>query len=74
MSDDTLEANVMELGPQDRARLAGKLVLSLDAPPDEENLPLWVAEAERRLAELRADEAREVPAHQLFRRARAASA
>jgi hypothetical protein len=29
----TLEAKVMKLGIEDRARLAEKLVLSLDAPP-----------------------------------------
>ena len=71
---DALEAKVMELGLQDRARLAEKLILSLDAPPEEENLRLWVAEAERRLTELRAGKARELPAHEVFRRARAAIA
>jgi putative addiction module component (TIGR02574 family) len=57
---------------EDRARLAEKLILSLDAPPEEENLRLWVAEAERRLQELRAGKAKEIPARDVFRRARAA--
>jgi len=68
----TLEAKVMKLGIEDRARLAEKLILSLDAPPEEENLRLWVAEAERRLEELRAGKAKEIPARDVFRRARAA--
>jgi putative addiction module component (TIGR02574 family) len=58
----TLEAKVMKLGIGDRARLAKKLILSLDAPPEEENLRLWVAEAGRRLQELRAGKVKEIPA------------
>jgi putative addiction module component (TIGR02574 family) len=71
---ETLEAKVLSLGIEDRARLAEKLILSLDAPPDEENLRLWVAEAERRLRELRSGKAKEIPARDVFRRARAAIA
>lgn len=69
---EALESKVMKLGMEDRARLAEKLILSLDAPPAEENLRLWVAEAERRLQELRAGMAREIPAREVFRRANAA--
>ena len=58
----TLEAKVMKLGIEDRARLAEKLILSLDAPLEEENLRLWVAEAGRRLQELRAGKVKEIPA------------
>ena len=68
----TLEAKVMKLGIEDRARLAEKLILSLDARPEEENLRLWVAEAERRLQELRAGKAKEIPDRGVLRRARAA--
>jgi len=46
--------------------------LSLDAPSDEENLRLWVLEAERRLKELREGKAREIPSEEVFRRARTA--
>ena len=60
----------MKLGA--RARLAGKLILSLDAPSDEENLRLWVAEAERRLRDLRESRAKEIPAEEVFRRVRQA--
>ncbi|HOS66212.1 MAG TPA: addiction module protein [Candidatus Latescibacteria bacterium] len=68
---EALEAKVLELGIEDRARLAEKLILSLDAPEEEENLRLWVAEAEQRLQQLRVGEAKEIPARDVFRRARA---
>jgi putative addiction module component (TIGR02574 family) len=71
---DALEAKALTLGLRDRARLAEKLLLSLDAPSDEENLALWVAEAEKRLHELRAGKAKEIPARTVFKRARAAIA
>lgn len=71
MNQEELEAEVMKLDLEARARLAEKLILSLDAPSEEENLRLWVAEAERRLKELREGQAREVPAEEVFRRARA---
>ena len=72
MNDEQLEAEIMKLNLDARARLAGKLILSLDAPSDEENLRLWVAEAERRLRDLREGRAKEIPAEEVFRRARQA--
>ncbi len=72
MNVDAVEAEAMKLEIDARARLAERLILSLDAPPEEENLSLWVAEAERRLRELRAGTAREIPADEVFDRARAA--
>lgn len=72
MNHEQLEAEIMKLDLDARARLAEKLILSLDAPSDEENLRLWVAEAERRLRELREGQAKEVPAEEVFRRARQA--
>ena len=70
MNDEQLEAAIMKLNLDARARLAEKLILSLDAPSDEENLRLWVAEAERRLRDLREGRAKEIPAEEVFRRAR----
>jgi hypothetical protein len=67
-----LEAEALKLGLEERARLAEILILSLDAPSEEENLHLWIVEAERRLGELRADKAREIPAEDALRSARAA--
>jgi putative addiction module component (TIGR02574 family) len=72
MNDEQLEAEIMKLDLDARARLAEKLILSLDAPSDEENLRLWVDEAERRLRDLREGKAGEIPAEEVFRRARQA--
>jgi hypothetical protein len=46
MNTEELEAEVLKLAPGDRARLAERLLRSLDS--DEENAKLWVEEAERR--------------------------
>lgn len=72
MNDEQLEAEIMKLNLDARARLAENLILSLDAPSDEENLRFWVAEAERRLRDLREGKAKEIPAEEVFRRARQA--
>ena len=72
MTMQQLEAELFRLDIQSRAKLAEKLILSIDAPNEEENLQLWVAEAERRLADLRAGKAREIPSEEVFRGIRAA--
>lgn len=69
---EELESEAMRLSLEERARLAKKLLLSLDAPSEEENLALWVAEAERRLEQLREGMAKEIPAEEAFLKARAA--
>lgn len=61
-----LENELFNLDLNTRAHLAEKLILSIDAPSDAENLQLWVDEAERRFAELRAGKAREYPASEVF--------
>jgi putative addiction module component (TIGR02574 family) len=53
-----------------RADLVERLMLSLDARSEAENLQLWVREAERRLKELREGTSKDVPAEEVFRRAR----
>ena len=72
MDIDQIEAEIMRLNLNQRASLAEKLLLSLDAPTDEENLKMWVLEAERRLRDLREGKAKEVPAEEVLNRARAA--
>jgi len=72
MSLKELETEVMKLGLEERAALAEKLLLSVDAPSDTENLTLWVAEAERRLKELRNGTTAGVAVDEVFRRAKAA--
>jgi len=48
MSTDELEVEALKLAPQDRARLAEKLLQSLEGLSDEENARLWAEEAQRR--------------------------
>ena len=48
MSIDDLEAEALKLAPGARARLAEKLLESLETLSDEENAQLWVEEAQRR--------------------------
>ena len=48
MSINDIEAEALKLGPQARARLAKKLLESLESLSDEESERLWVEEADRR--------------------------
>ena len=71
MSNDELEAEALKLAPASRARLAERLLESLETLSDEENARMWAEEAQRR------DEAWEAsgnggrPATDAFREARA---
>jgi len=69
-----LENELFHLDLSTRALLAEKLILSIDAPSEVENLQLWVDEAERRLADLRSGKALEYPASDVFKSVRAALA
>ena len=55
MTLEELESAISRLEVQDRARLAHKLLMSLEDLSVEENLELWVEESKRRLEELRVD-------------------
>jgi putative addiction module component len=48
MSINDIEAEALKLDPQARARLAKKLLESLETLSDEENERLWAEEADRR--------------------------
>ena len=48
MSIDELEAEALKLAPAARARLAERLLESLETLSDEENARLWAEEAQRR--------------------------
>jgi putative addiction module component (TIGR02574 family) len=48
MSTEELEAEALKLAPRDRARLAERLLQSLEDLSAEENAALWAQEAERR--------------------------
>ncbi len=52
MSPEKLEAEALKLEPKARARLAGKLLESLETLTDEENARLWAEEAQQREADL----------------------
>jgi len=52
MSVEELESEALRLDPESRARLAERLLVSLDELSEEENLRLWAAEAQRRDAQM----------------------
>jgi putative addiction module component (TIGR02574 family) len=73
-NEDVLAA-ALSLDRKERAELAHRLIVSLD--PEGEELPeaeceaAWVQESERRLQDLREGSAKEIPASEVFARARA---
>ena len=71
MSIDDIEAELLKLDPQSRARLAKRLLESLEALSDEENERLWAEEADRRDAEWDATPGSGRPAADVLRDARA---
>ena len=71
MSIDEVEAAALKLEPRARARLAGRLLESLDELSPEENARLWVEEAQRRAAALNAGSLSSRSAEDVFRDAQA---
>ncbi len=71
MNIDEIEAEVLKLAPQVRARLARKLLESLEALSDEENERLWAEEADRRDADWGSTPGSVRPAADALRDARA---
>jgi putative addiction module component (TIGR02574 family) len=65
-----IEAQVMRLGPKSRAKLAERLIQSLDPPMDTALERIWVEEAERRVDEIRKGQVKVRPAAAVFRRIR----
>ena len=66
-----LEEQLLKLDAADRARLAEKLLESLETLSDKENEQVWLEEAARRDAELDADPSKGRPAEAVLRDARA---
>jgi len=62
---EDLEAAALSLPRSERARLAERLIASLDE--DAEIEKAWREEIERRVAELRAGEVETIPAEQVFK-------
>jgi putative addiction module component (TIGR02574 family) len=71
MSSEELETEALKLTPRERARLAERLLQSLENLSDEENPRLWAEEAERRDVAWDANPSIGRPADDVFRDARA---
>ena len=71
MSKEELEAEALKLDPKERARLAGKLLESLESLSEVENARLWAEEAQRRDADMDKNSDSGSPAEEVFRDARA---
>ena len=67
-----LEAKLLSLDAKDRARLAERLLASLEGVVEPDSEADWLAEAERRLDELETGRAAGVPADEVFRKSRSA--
>ncbi len=65
-----LESKVLGLPARERARLAERLISSLDEQTDPDAEKVWAEEAERRLDELRSGAVKSRPAESVFRKAR----
>jgi putative addiction module component (TIGR02574 family) len=66
-----LETKILELSPKERARLAQRILESLEALSEDEIAALWLQEAERRDQALDEDPSRAVPGDEVLREARA---
>ena len=64
MTIEQLERALLKLPPSERARLAERLISSLDEESELESA--WYDEAERRLAQIRAGAVREVPEEEVY--------
>ena len=67
-----LESQALKLSHRQRARLAQRLISSLDQDVDADAERLWLAEAERRLAELKLVKVVAIPAERVLKKVRAA--
>jgi putative addiction module component (TIGR02574 family) len=65
-----LESAALKLSPKARARLAERLISSLDDHADPDGERLWLEEAERRLDELLSGKVVGISADEVFRKAR----
>ena len=70
MGIEELESEALKLEPGSRARLAERLLASLDELSDRENTALWTAEARRRDAEMGSDPGGSRPADEVISQAR----
>ena len=69
MSIDELEAEALKLDPKARARLAERLLESLESLSPEENAQIWAEEAQRRAEALDSGTLTSRSADEVFREA-----
>jgi putative addiction module component (TIGR02574 family) len=67
-----IEDNALKLSPRSRARLAERLIKSLEEVAEPEAEREWLVEIERRSVELKSGKVKGVPASKVFKKARAA--
>ena len=70
MDPQTVEHEALGLHPEDRAKLAQKLLLSLDTLSEEELEQAWLVEADRRARELDRGDVQPISADEVRRKAR----
>ena len=70
MDPTTVEHDALRLPPEDRAKLAQKLLLSLDTLSEKELEQAWLMEADRRAREFDRGETQPIPAEEVRRKAR----
>ncbi|QSR33684.1 addiction module antitoxin RelB [Marinobacterium iners] len=71
MNFQQIEDEALHLPKEKKARLIHRLVLSLDAPSEEELRADWLHEAHRRAEELDEGTVQAVPSDEVMRKARA---
>lgn len=71
MDFKTIEDEALHLSPEERAKLAQRLLLSLDSLSDIETEESWLAEAQLRAQEIDRGEVQAIPAEEVRRKARA---
>ncbi len=71
MDPKTVEQEALRLPPEERAKLAQKLLLSLDTLSEKELGQAWLIEADRRARELDRGDVQPISAEEVRRRARA---
>jgi putative addiction module component (TIGR02574 family) len=71
MEPKIVEQEALRLPPEERAKLAQKLLLSLEALSEVELDQAWLVEADRRARELDRGKLQPVPAEEVRRKARA---
>jgi len=67
MNSDQIEAEALKLDPRSRARLAGRLLESLESLSPGENERIWAEEAQRRSAAMDAGLLQSRSAEDVFR-------